>query len=113
MRHKQGSNTCLSLAEISCDRIRLILKSSVITLIDRLFTIYYLEILTNEVFVWEDEISPSNAVLGMVRRQPRSPRMAHAAMRPVAEQNPAVDSAKRQDCPDKPRSICATASAEN
>ena len=73
MRHKRGSKTCLSPVETSCDRIRLILNSSVVLRIIIIFTILYSEILTSEVIVGEDEISPSNADGGMAGRKPAFP----------------------------------------
>ena len=85
MRHKRGSKTCLSLVETSCDRMRLILNSSIVLWIITILTILYSEILTSEVIAGEDEISPSNRTVEWLGGNPRSPRTAHAAMHSAAE----------------------------
>jgi hypothetical protein len=51
-----GSKSSLALVETSCYRIDNIHKCSVILHVRTLFTIYYIGILTNEVFVGEDEV---------------------------------------------------------
>ena len=112
MRHKRGSKTRLSPAETSCDRFQLILDSSAVLRISRVFTYYYSEVLLNEVIAGKDEISPSNAHGGMARQKPRSPRWAHAAMHPAAERIAACDSAKRQAGPPGTERICSAECAE-
>ena len=76
-----GSKSSLPLVETSCYRIEVIHKCSVILHVKTLFTIYYSSILTNEVFVGEDQVRASNASQGMAWGSQRS---CETLMRPCA-----------------------------
>jgi hypothetical protein len=83
-----GSNLFYLPAETTCDRILIIHKSSVILRSKKLFTSYYLEILTSEVFVCLDEVSASNAASGLAWKSPRSREMHMRGMLLKPEQIP-------------------------
>ena len=87
IRRKLGSRLVSVWPETSCDQMQIIDKCSVIARVNNLFTIYYFEILANEVIVSRDELCASNGEDGMTRTKLPFPPVGHGSHAAIAGTN--------------------------
>jgi len=87
IRRKLGSRLVSVRPETSCDQMQIINKCSVISRVNNLFTIYYLEIPASKVIVGRDELCASNGEDGMTRERLPFPPVGHGSHAAAAGTN--------------------------